>query len=676
MQFLVPAFLIASLAIAIPILIHLYWFRRFKPVYFTNVRFLKEVRDETASRSRLRNLLVLLARILALLALVAAFAQPFLPRGEAAASGPKAVGIWLDNSFSMQAQSRDVSLLELARMKARQIVEGYGGADRFQILTNEGAGSGLRLVDREEALALIDAVRPGPSVSTLSSVLSRQTQVLGADADLTPVSYLLSDFQVQEDALPAWTDTSRQVWALHFQAVREQNVAIDSVWMEGPVLLARQANPLVVRVRNYGDNAAEQVRLAMLEGGQEKPVASLNIPPGGEVLDTILFTPQEAGWQQLELFIQDHPITFDDRYFLAGEVLERLQVLVVHDQAVNTFLQRGLQGISAIETSFQPQSRLAYERFAEMNLIILDGLPELPSGLRSALQAYMAVGGNVLVFPPPRKGSLPGYPEFLSAAGARGWGDWTEKDRQVGRINTASFVFRDVYLNAGENLTLPVTRGNYAAAGQGSAVAEEALLTYRDGGTLMGRYRQSAGNLYLSQAPLDGTWSDLGRSGEVFIPMLYRMAISGNQAGTLAYRIGRDTEIALRRVAAAGNEAAVRLRSPEHTFIPRQRALGGEWRLGLGAEPVPAGVYQVEQAPGSSLGLVALNYDRRESVQEFHTPAQLATQGYGVPEAAALADLSGWVGEKERGVPLWRWCVILALAFLAVETLLLRFWKV
>jgi hypothetical protein len=42
----------------------------------------------------------------------------------------------------------------------------------------------------------------------------------------------------------------------------------------------------------------------------------------------------------------------------------------------------------------------------------------------------------------------------------------------------------------------------------------------------------------------------------------------------------------------------------------------------------------------------------------------------------ALADLSSWVGEKERGLVLWRWCVILALAFLGAEMLLLRFWKV
>ncbi|MBT8220109.1 MAG: BatA domain-containing protein, partial [Bacteroidia bacterium] len=80
MQFLYPSFLWALLLLAVPIIIHLFHFRRFKKVLFTNVRFLKELKEETTARSKLKNLLVLLARLLALAALVLAFAQPFIPQ--------------------------------------------------------------------------------------------------------------------------------------------------------------------------------------------------------------------------------------------------------------------------------------------------------------------------------------------------------------------------------------------------------------------------------------------------------------------------------------------------------------------------------------------------------------------------------------------------------------------
>ena len=82
MQFLYPAFLWAMAALAIPIIIHLFYFRRFKKVSFTNVRLLKEIKEETASRNKLKDLLILLSRFLALALLIAAFAQPFIPRGD------------------------------------------------------------------------------------------------------------------------------------------------------------------------------------------------------------------------------------------------------------------------------------------------------------------------------------------------------------------------------------------------------------------------------------------------------------------------------------------------------------------------------------------------------------------------------------------------------------------
>ncbi|MBK8471991.1 MAG: BatA domain-containing protein [Sphingobacteriales bacterium] len=80
MNFLFPAFLAAMAALAIPIIIHLFYFRRFKKIYFSNVKFLREIKEERASRNKLKHYLVLLARLLAVALLVLAFAQPFCPK--------------------------------------------------------------------------------------------------------------------------------------------------------------------------------------------------------------------------------------------------------------------------------------------------------------------------------------------------------------------------------------------------------------------------------------------------------------------------------------------------------------------------------------------------------------------------------------------------------------------
>ncbi|MCB0678281.1 MAG: BatA and WFA domain-containing protein, partial [Saprospiraceae bacterium] len=312
MQFLFPVFLAALAAIAIPIIIHLFYFRRFKKVYFTNVRFLREVKEETSARSRLRNLLVLLMRCLAIALLVLAFAQPFIPQDAEVRTGKKAVGVFIDNSFSMSAASEDVPLLELAKRRAREIVGAYPADDRFQILTNDFEGRHQRLVSKEDALSLIDEVEVGPAVRDLSQVLARQRQALQSPDAEYSVSYLISDFQRNITDLQEYVDTTMEINLVPLQSVQEKNISIDSAWFESPVQMLNQTNRLMVRVFNHTDEEVDNIRLSIRYEGQEKPVGTLTIPPKAGVTDTVNLSIRNAGWHEAELKITDYPVQFDD----------------------------------------------------------------------------------------------------------------------------------------------------------------------------------------------------------------------------------------------------------------------------------------------------------------------------------------------------------------------------
>src|SRR6267142_6603856 len=106
MSLVYPSFLWALSALAIPIIIHLFNFRKTTRIYFSNTRFLRQVKEETTQKRRLKQYLVLASRLLFLLFLVLAFAQPFLPAKEQITSG-KDIIIYLDNSFSMSAQAAE-----------------------------------------------------------------------------------------------------------------------------------------------------------------------------------------------------------------------------------------------------------------------------------------------------------------------------------------------------------------------------------------------------------------------------------------------------------------------------------------------------------------------------------------------------------------------------------------
>src|ERR1700761_60893 len=98
MHFLYSAFLFALVTLAIPVLVHLFNFRRYQKVYFSNVQFLKEIQEQQSSRRNIKERLILACRMLALLFLVFAFAKPYIPGSNAPNAGRQQdISIFIDN---------------------------------------------------------------------------------------------------------------------------------------------------------------------------------------------------------------------------------------------------------------------------------------------------------------------------------------------------------------------------------------------------------------------------------------------------------------------------------------------------------------------------------------------------------------------------------------------------
>jgi hypothetical protein len=676
MQFVFPTFLWALLALAIPIIIHLFYFRRFKRVPFTNVRFLREVKEETSMRSRLRNLLVLAMRLLAVAFLVFAFAQPFIPQTQTVKTGSRAVSVFVDNSFSMSARSQDVPLLEKAKQRAREVVNAFGVEDRFQVLTNDFEGRHQRLVGPEEALSLIDEIQIGPAVRELSTVTARQQQALrNAAADVEKL-YLISDFQETITDLSVWEDSLTDLSLVPLQAVQERNVGLDSAWFEAPVPLFNQNNRLLVRIRNYSDEDLDNVRLSIRYRGEEKPEGVLTIPARSAVVDSVNINITQPGWQDVTLQITDYPVQFDDQYHLSFEVAEKLRVLVIAPGANNRFLRAALAGIGVFETDFNSSQGIDYSTLSSYQLIVLEGLPDISSGLANELQQYVSQGGNLLVFP-GRNANLGSYNGFLGGFPANELRPFDATARMVGAINTEEFVFEDVFENRTANLRLPQTQGNFPLS-RFSGRQEEALLTYRDGSTYLAKYRTDQGHLYLVAAPIEEEWNNLAQNAEIFIPMLYKMAVSAGTARPLAYTIGKD-EVIETRHQLNSSDIVYKLRSEREEFIPEQRIVGSRVLLALNNQVEESGFYQLLLQEANPLDHFAFNYSRQESQLDLYSPddlQQLVGDRVAIINTAGDAPITTQIAEQSQGITLWRWCLLLALLFLLAEVLLLRFWKV
>jgi hypothetical protein len=671
MSFLYPTALFGLALIAIPIIIHLFYFRRFKRVYFSNVRFLQEVKEETSMRSRLRNLLVLLLRCLAVAAIVVAFAQPFIPAPEGNRSGRRAVSIYVDNSFSMEAEGEQAPLLQLATDAARDIVAAYGPEDRFQILTNAFRGRSQRLQGQDEALQALNEVVVGPASRSLSTVLSRQQDALHSGEADDRIAYIISDFQENIADLPAVIDTSLAVYLLPLQAPRDRNVAIDSVWLDAPVALLNQNNLLLVSIRNYGTATVDDVRLSVSYNGQTKPEGSLRIGPGETVIDSVYLNIDRPGAGSAVLSLTDFPVTFDDSYPIAFRTSDRIRVLSVAGQGSPPPSLASAFELNVFDPSFATSRGLDYGVLPAQQLLILTGLPDLSSGMAEQLRQYIRGGGNLLFFP-DRDADTESYNRFLRSLPADELGPFQQQEREVTGVNEEEFIFRDVFERQRRARELPVTLGNYPMTRFGNR-GQEPLLTYRDGTTALAKFAVGEGHLYLSAAPYDDELSSLPNSPELLIPMVYKMGLSSGSRRPLAYVIGRTESVDVN--GRAGNDQVYRLEGPGGEFIPRQDNQGGRTILSVGDQVQQAGVYSLRDGDEESDQL-AFVYDRRESALSTLSPAALRMRTNAeVIDPDRLTRLREDIRQRNEGRPLWHYFLWAALIFLLAETLVLRFWK-
>lgn len=678
-SFLIPTFLFALSLVAIPILIHLFNFRKFKKAYFTNVRFLQELKEETTRLSRLKHLLVLACRILAVIFLVLAFAQPIIPVGKAAnRSANRSVSIYVDNSFSMEGITREGTLLDVARRKAREIASAYSASTKFQLLTNDFEAVHQRMFSRDEFLEELDHVKVSPVSRMLSSVVSRQEEALNQSKEDSKQSFLISDFQSStSDIENIKSDSSLGLNIVSLPVQTVSNIFIDSCWLESPVVQLNRPVNLFVKISNSGDKAAENVPIRLIVNGSQRAVASTPIPAGQSVVTSLNFTVNTPGWQSTEVQITDQPITFDDTYYLAFEVKEKLKVLSIDGHETGPYLNALFGKDDFFVFNKSASSQVDYSQLPQQDLVILNEIPSLSSGLSQELDKYLIGGGSIVIFPDSLS-DLASYNSFLKGDALSSAVTAIDK---VERVDTKHPLFVDVFDNnkrSTDAIDYPVTLKHFPLS-KGSA-SRLVLMQLQGGDPLLTEYTLGKGTIYLFSVPLNPGFSNLARHAMI-VPVLYKMALLSMRQPAFSYTFGRELPIELARVSIGSDETFHLVnKNLKVDLIPAHRNVAGGIQINTSGQLNRAGSYELNSAQGIA-AVIAFNYDRKESILTYLSAEEIAAKG----DAAHLSqmqffkpnatDLTKTLNQMAEGIALWKYCILLALFFLLAETIILRFWK-
>ena len=367
MNFLYSGFLFGLFLISIPILIHLFNFRKATRKYFSNVAFLKEVQLQTQKRSRLKHYLILLCRVLAISAIVFAFAQPFIPVENTIQSSGKTI-LYLDNTFSMNLEEGENSYLNNSKDFIAELTDFPPEASDYLLWTSNNTSSVPKLKSAVQGQLL--QTNWDYSATTAEEIIQKISQQYKSLDDLEV--FVFSDFQHSnpEKLAEAMSDFSIQWNIMPFTSEEKGNLFIDSVWMDNPLILVNESSTLHFRIKNSG-NQFKKLKATLTIDGQALGKIQEEIE-GGDFVDisyNVIF--EEGGNHEGKLEIEDFPLFMDNEFFFNITIPEQYSVSIVTSDK-NSLIEK----VYASEENFKVSSFLPgnydYNAIEQSDLLILD----------------------------------------------------------------------------------------------------------------------------------------------------------------------------------------------------------------------------------------------------------------------------------------------------------------
>jgi hypothetical protein len=666
MTFLYPSFLWALGVLAIPVIIHLFNFRRTSRVYFSNTRFLKLVKEVTTAKRRLKHYLILASRILLLTFLVLAFAQPIIPAEEQMGNG-RSISLYIDNSQSMSAQMADRTRgLDAGLSFAQKIVELFPQDTRYKILTNDFAPFSNAYKTRTEALDILTQIRISPVSRSVEEIKQRLEQ------DVTNRSrefFWISDFQKSTAGIipTSWDSTSR--WHLVPITFSDQpNVFLDSAYLDNPFAAGGEKNILTVKVRNDGESDIDQLNLKLTLNNIQAGTATVTIPKKGVAETSFELASGMSGMNKGVISFNDFPISFDNEFFLALNFTEKINIVEIKPSQESTPVQRVFGNKQIFNFQSFSVSNFNYSLLNQADLVVVNGLDRIDQSLSLSLRNYINESGTVLLIP-GTNADAQSYQQ-VTANGMARIAPAKPEPQELDKPDFSNPFFENVFEERSVSIAMP-RASRVFEWGQDNA----SILRFKNDAPFLSRLDQR-GTLYLMASPLKSRFSDF-QNHALFVPVMYRIAGSSKKNDAKLYHTLAEDFVTL-RVDSIPPDQGLRLVGAQEV-LPSQRRVGEVSFLEIPKFSISQGFYQVV-SQRDTVSLLAFNLDKAESLLDQFNGADIKQQmGNGnnisIFEAESSEAFSNEIKARYLGKPLWKYAIMLALLFLLAEVLLIRFLK-
>jgi hypothetical protein len=642
MQFKHPDILYFLFLLVIPILVHLFQLRRFKKEYFTNVQFLKELSIQTRKSSKIKKWLLLFTRLLLLTFLILAFAQPFF-KGKDSQKSTNEMYIILDNSYSMQAKGKNGELLKRA---VQDLLEQTPEAQNFSLITSTESfwNTDIKSIQKE-----LQDLKYSANSFHLDNLIAKVNARKSA---------FNKDIVVITDAVGVKTNEAKSfkkednVYFVIPEAEQKNNISIDSVYIAQNLddfyeisvdLTSNGEKTKAVPIALYNKNKLTAKTLLDFEQNQK----------------TINFTIPKEDFHGY-VSITDKGLEYDNTYYFSISKPSKTNIISIGEAEKSGFLARIYTSNEFNFTNY-PVASLDYNLLEKQDVIVLNELKEIPQALQTTLKSFVNKGGNLVVIP-SQEATIAGMNSFLSQFGAIKFSSANASEKKVTKINFNHPLFNSVFEKKIDNFQYPSSKTSI-----GLSSNSPAILSYEDQSAFLTSVSNPISSVYVFATPINKQNSNFQNS-PLIVPTFYNMAQNSQKTGVNSMVIGENQPFIVD--ALLSKDEILTIKNSAESFIPVQQLLNTKVKMTFNDNPLLAGNFSIFNGQ-NEIQNISFNYSRTESnLANVNTDISADFE-----KMNNIETVFNTIQTDRTDTQIWKWFVLLALLFLALELLIQKFVK-
>ena len=420
MSFLNPWMLLGTLGIGLPILAHILNHYQVRQTDWAAMRFLNRNIRVRSRQIRLRDLLLLILRCLALLLLITALARPAWRGGTAdwlPGESRAGVIIALDTSFSMEHEASGESRFKQALDHVQTITSKIKPGDPVSLLLLGGSGEVVArnmAFDSSKFQNLLEDIQTSPQSITLDDVPGQITSLLDVmDAPQKEV-YLITDTQARDwrsasdrflESLASLSEDSN-LFLVPVDGSAD-NLSVTSLELVSGVLRKGTTARYQATVHNFGTEPAVSVEVSCrVEGGEVDRKNIPSIAPGSSETVSLFVPFLNAGATRITAEITGDPLAVDNVRRTVAIVRDKVSVLCVDGSdgdsgrlVMAALLARGeAGGKEDFVVRSIPWLSLPTENLAEIDVLVLADVPEATPTQIEQISRHIRQGNGLIWF--------------------------------------------------------------------------------------------------------------------------------------------------------------------------------------------------------------------------------------------------------------------------------------